>query len=403
MIYLKRIIRIADCCFAGLLIIVYTLIAVGSLCLPNQINSYSGKSICYKNIYTVNAVGDTQVDYQNNTRVSPSESEIKLLGVIPVKSAKVNQVSEKQVYVSGESFGIKLYTDGVIVVGTRDVEAAQGKCNPAKEAGLEKGDIIISINNVKMTSSSQVEETFNDNNGKDYKIVVKRNGNYKNFTLTPVYSQSEGRYKVGVWVRDSTAGIGTLTFYNFENKSLAALGHPITDVDTNEIMPILNGEAVKATVTKLYKSTDGEAGSLCCDFSNNVIGSLTVNSECGIYGKYNCDIPTSRLYKVAAAQEVEKGKAQLLCTVDNSGPQLYDVEITRVSYRENNGEKNMIVKVTDESLIKKTGGIIQGMSGSPIIQNGKLIGALTHVIVDSPEKGYAIFAETMLEKSQEIK
>lgn len=385
------------------MIFIFSLIGFGDLCLPDRISTYSSKNISYKNIYTVDMGNNSQVDFQNNTRVSPSESEIKILGIIPVKTTKVLQETEKRVYVSGESFGIKLYTDGVIVVGTKDVETANGKCNPAKEAGLEKGDIIISINNVKMTDSSQVEETFNDNNGKDYKIVVKRNGNYKNFTLKPVYSQSEGKYKVGVWVRDSTAGIGTVTFYNSENNSIGALGHPITDVDTNEIMPILNGEAVKANVTKIYKSTDGEAGSLCCDFTNNVIGSLSVNSICGIYGKYECSLVGKRLYKVAASQEVEKGSAQLLCTVDEKGPQLYDVEITRVSYRENNDEKNMVVRVTDKNLIEKTGGIVQGMSGSPIIQNGKLVGALTHVIVDNPEKGYAIFAEKMVEKSEELK
>lgn len=385
------------------MIFIFSLIGFGDLCLPDRISTYSSKNISYKNIYTVDMGNNSQVDFQNNTRVSPSESEIKILGIIPVKTTKVLQETEKRVYVSGESFGIKLYTDGVIVVGTKDVETANGKCNPAKEAGLEKGDIIISINNVKMTDSSQVEETFNDNNGKDYKIVVKRNGNYKNFTLKPVYSQSEGKYKVGVWVRDSTAGIGTVTFYNSENNSIGALGHPITDVDTNEIMPILNGEAVKANVTKIYKSTDGEAGSLCCDFTNNVIGSLSVNSICGIYGKYECSLVGKRLYKVAASQEVEKGSAQLLCTVDEKGPQLYDVEITRVSYRENNDEKNMVVRVTDKNLIEKTGGIVQGMSGSPIVQNGKLVGALTHVIVDNPEKGYAIFAEKMVEKSKELK
>lgn len=250
------------------MIFIFSLIGFGDLCLPDRISTYSSKNISYKNIYTVDMGNNSQVDFQNNTRVSPSEREIKILGIIPVKTTKVLQETEKRVYVSGESFGIKLYTDGVIVVGTKDVETANGKCNPAKEAGLEKGDIIISINNVKMTDSSQVEETFNDNNGKDYKIAVKRNGNYKNFTLKPVYSQSEGKYKVGVWVRDSTAGIGTVTFYNSENNSIGALGHPITDVDTNEIMPILNGEAVKANVTKIYKSTDGEAGSLCCDFTN---------------------------------------------------------------------------------------------------------------------------------------
>lgn len=385
------------------MIFIFSLIGFGDLCLPDRISTYSSKNISYKNIYTVDMGNNSQVDFQNNTRVSPSESEIKILGIIPVKTTKVLQETEKRVYVSGESFGIKLYTDGVIVVGTKDVETANGKCNPAKEAGLEKGDIIISINNVKMTDSSQVEETFNDNNGKDYKIAVKRNGNYKNFTLKPVYSQSEGKYKVGVWVRDSTAGIGTVTFYNSENNSIGALGHPITDVDTNEIMPILNGEAVKANVTKIYKSTDGEAGSLCCDFTNNVIGSLSVNSICGIYGRYECSLVGKRLYKVAASQEVEKGSAQLLCTVDEKGPQLYDVEITRVSYRENNDEKNMVVRVTDKNLIEKTGGIVQGMSGSPIIQNGKLVGALTHVIVDNPEKGYAIFAEKMVEKSKELK
>lgn len=402
-IYMKKIIRTADACIAAVLIVIYALIGIGEFSLPERICVYSPKEISYAGIYTVDMTDSAQVDFQNNTRVSPSETEIKLFGVIPVKNAVITQNEEKRVYVSGESFGIKLYTDGVIVVGTRDVETDSGKCNPAKEAGLEKGDIIVSINNVKMTSSSQVEETFNDNNGKDYKITVKRNGNYKNFTLTPVYSKSEGSYKVGVWVRDSTAGIGTITFYNPENNSLAALGHPITDVDTNEIMPILNGEAVKANVTKLYKSTDGEAGSLCCDFTNEVIGSLSVNSTCGIYGKYDCALADKRLYKVAPAQEAEKGSAQLLCTVDEKGPQLYDIEITRISYRDNNNEKNIVVKVTDKNLIEKTGGIIQGMSGSPIIQNGKLVGALTHVIVDNPEKGYAIFAEKMVEQSEEIK
>lgn len=399
---MKKIIRIADACIASLLIIIYGLIGFGDIFLPDQISTYSSKDIVYKSIYTVDVSTDTQVGFQDNTRVSPSESEIKILGVIPVKSASITQESEKRVYVSGESFGIKLYTDGVIVVGTKDVETSDGKCNPAKEAGIEKGDIIVSINNVKMTSSTQVEETFNDNNGNDYKIKVKRNGNYKTFTLTPVYSKSEGSYKVGIWVRDSTAGIGTITFYNAANSTMAALGHPITDVDTNEIMPILDGEAVKANVTKLYKSSDGEAGSLCCDFTNDVIGNLSVNSSCGIYGKYDCSLVGSRLYTVSPAQEVEKGSAQLLCTIDERGPQLYDVEITRVSYRENNAEKNMVVKVTDKTLLEKTGGIVQGMSGSPIIQNGKLIGALTHVIVDNPEKGYAIFAETMVDKSEEL-
>lgn len=402
MIYLKKIIRIADVCIAVIVFVAYSLIGVGNIFLPNHISTYSSKSIKYNSIYSVDIDDNSFVDFQNNQRVSPVETEIKLLGIIPVKTAALTQVKEKKVYVSGESFGIKLYTDGVIVVGTKDVQTDEGKCNPAKEAGLEKGDIIISINGIKTTTSTQVEDIFNDNNGSEYKIKVKRNGNYKNFTLKPAYYAAEGKYKVGVWVRDSTAGIGTVTFYNPENSTIAALGHPITDVDTNEIMPILNGEAVEAKVTKLYKSRDGETGSLCCDFSNDVIGSLTLNSKCGIYGKYTADISNKPLYDVALSQEVEKGPAQLLSTVDGDKPKLYSVEIIRISMRENNNEKNMVVKVTDEELLKKTGGIVQGMSGSPIIQNGKLIGALTHVIVDNPEKGYAIFAEKMLEQSNGV-
>ena len=385
-----------------LLAVIYGLIIFGNITLPENINYYSAKQISFDNIYFMNVNRETQVDFQNNQRVSPSEGELRLFGVIPVKNTKITPQQAKYVYVSGESFGIKLYTDGVMIVGTKDVDGKNGKSNPAKKAGLEKGDIIIEINNTKVYSSTEVEDILNDNNGMDYRIRVKRDGIYKTFTLTPEYSSSEGRYKAGVWVRDSTAGIGTITFYNPSNNTIAALGHPITDVDTNEIIPILNGEAVKATVTKLYKSTDGETGSLCCDFSDTVIGTLINNSQCGIYGKYTNAVEKKLMYEVAPVQEIEKGPAQILSTVDSGSPKLYTVEITRVSYREGKNDKNLVIKVTDEKLLKKTGGIVQGMSGSPIIQNGKLIGALTHVIVDDPQKGYGIFAEKMIEQSEKI-
>lgn len=401
-IYVKKLIRITDGILAVFLVAVLSLVSAGNIFLPDQIYTYSSNTITYNSIYTVDANDYSLVDYQGNERVSPDTKEIKLLGIFPVKKATVTKTESKKVYIGGESFGIKLYTDGVIVVGTKDVIVDGGTCNPAKEAGIEKGDIIVSINGVKTTTSDQVEEIFNDNNGNDYKIKVKRNGNYKTFTLKPVYYSAEGKYKVGIWVRDSTAGIGTVTFYNPENSTIAALGHPITDVDTNEIMPILNGEAVKANVTKIYKSTDGEAGSLSCDFSNDTIGSLSLNSNCGIYGKYTIDVSDKQLYDVALSQEIEKGEAKILCTLDEDGPKLYSVEIVKIYMRSNNDEKNMLVKVTDKDLIEKTGGIVQGMSGSPIIQNGKLVGALTHVVVDNPEKGYGIFAEKMIKMSESV-
>ena len=395
---MKKAIRIIDGIFALCLIIIYSFIVFGNIVLPDKIEAYSTKKIEYKSVYSVENNSSYQVDYQNSSKVSPVENDIKLLGIIPVKTTSIIQSKPKKVSVSGESFGIKLYTDGVIIVGIRDVETDKGKCNPAKEAGLEKGDIIIEINGKKVYSADSVTDILNDNNGKDYKITVKRNGNYKEFLLKPAYSSSQGCYKVGLWVRDSTAGVGTITYYDKSNNTVSALGHPITDVDTNEIMPILDGEAVRATVTKIYKSKAGEAGSLCCEFTNDIIGTLKKNCQSGIYGKYTCTLKNTYEYEVASPNEIVRGPVQILCTIDSGKAKFYNAQISRISYRENKKGKNMVVKITDERLLEKTGGIVQGMSGSPIIQNGKLVGALTHVIVDSPEKGYAIFAQDMVDE-----
>ena len=395
---MKKAIRIIDGIFALYLIIIYSFIVFGNIVLPDKIEAYSTKKIEYKSVYSVENNSSYLVDYQNNSKVSPVENDIKLLGIIPVKTTSIIQSKPKKVSVSGESFGIKLYTDGVIIVGIRDVETDKGKCNPAKEAGLEKGDIIIEINGKKVYSADSVTDILNDNNGNDYKITVKRNGNYKEFLLKPAYSSSQGCYKVGLWVRDSTAGVGTITYYDKSNNTVSALGHPITDVDTNEIMPILDGEAVRATVTKIYKSKAGEAGSLCCEFTNDIIGTLKKNCQSGIYGKYTCTLKNTYEYEVASPNEIVRGPVQILCTIDSGKAKFYNAQISRISYRENKKGKNMVVKITDERLLEKTGGIVQGMSGSPIIQNGKLVGALTHVIVDSPEKGYAIFAQDMVDE-----
>lgn len=395
---MKKAIRIIDGIFALCLIVIYSFIVFGNIVLPDKIEAYSTKKIEYKSVYSVENNSSYQVDYQNNSKVSPVENDIKLLGIIPVKTTSIIQSKPKKVSVSGESFGIKLYTDGVIIVGIRDVETDKGKCNPAKEAGLEKGDIIIEINGKKVYSADSVTDILNDNNGKDYKITVKRNGNYKEFLLKPAYSSSQGCYKVGLWVRDSTAGVGTITYYDKSNNTVSALGHPITDVDTNEIMPILDGEAVRAIVTKIYKSKAGEAGSLCCEFTNDIIGTLKKNCQSGIYGKYTCTLKNTYEYEVASPNEIVRGPVQILCTIDSGKAKFYNAQISRISYRENKKGKNMVVKITDDRLLEKTGGIVQGMSGSPIIQNGKLVGALTHVIVDSPEKGYAIFAQDMVDE-----
>ena len=395
---MKKAIRIFDVILSFICAIIFAVVAWGNAYLPGTVVCYDNDSNRLAGVFSL-ADGDATlaVDVQSS---SPRKSTLKLFGEIHVKEVMVSQSDAKKVMVSGEAFGIKLYTDGVIVVGVQDVQTDSGKRNPAKECGIEVGDVIVSIDNINVYTSDDVQSILCDNNGTSFDVKIKRGERYKSFTLTPVYCEREGCYKAGMWVRDSTAGIGTITFYNQNSGIFAALGHQINDVDTKEIMPILDGEAGCSTVKKLEKSTRGNTGSRECDFQSQTIGRLLNNTDCGIYGAFAQIPDCAREYPVASVQEVKRGAATVICTVDSGKPQEYDIEIVRISYNESNREKNMIVRITDNELIEKTGGIVQGMSGSPIIQNGKLIGALTHVIVGNPQKGYAVFAQTMVEQSE---
>ncbi len=394
---MRRAIRYFDIVLGIVCAVVLSLVAVGTYSLPNDITVYDDNDIAFSSIYSYSNGTKTQsVDYQV---AKPTKRTIKILGVVPVKTVTVTNRATRSVNVSGEVFGIKLYTDGVIVVGTQSVSLDDGdSINPAEDAGIEVGDIIVAINGTNVYSSDAVEQILNDNNGKEYIIKIKRDDRYRTFTLTPVFSNREGCYKAGMWVRDSTAGIGTITYFDSDTGYFGALGHQINDVDTNEIMPMLQGEAVSANVTNVQKGTSGSTGSLVCDFGEQVVGTLTQNTQNGIFGNYAKISDASKLYPIASRQEVKKGKASIICTIDSSGPQAFDIEISHISYSGRGREQNMVIKVTDERLIGATGGIVQGMSGSPVIQNGKLVGAVTHVIVNNPRKGYAIFVENMLEQ-----
>ena len=398
---MKKAIRVFDLFLAVLCAVIFAFVAAGQWLVPAEVTTFGQNDGAFTALYTLKDDSKTRtVNYQNSSTL---RRDVKLLGVVPVKTVSVTRSQAKKVYVSGEVFGIKLYTNGVIVVGTQDVSAGGKKINPAKDAGIRVGDIIVSINNIAVLSSSEVSEILGDNNGGDYKIRVNRDGRYRAFTVKPVFSEREGCYKAGLWVRDSTAGIGTITFYNKEQGTFAALGHQVNDIDTNEIMPLLEGEAVKADITRVHKAKNGATGSLSCEFKDDIIGQLLDNRECGLYGAYSKVSDTAKPYEIAPRQEITRGRAQILSTVDSGKPQLYDVEITRVKYRGDSEQKDIVLKVTDKELLKKTGGIVQGMSGSPLIQNGKLVGALTHVVINQPEKGYAVFADTMLKASKNIK
>jgi len=321
---------------------------------------------------------------------------------IPVKSVDVNVVDKTCVIPCGTPFGIKLYANGVVIVGFNDVDTVSGAVNPAKEAGLDIGDVISSVNGKKVVTNDGLAGALEGCKGKDVTLTVKRESKYFSVLLRPVRSQADNTYKAGLWVRDSTAGIGTLTFYNPYTKGFAGLGHGICDSDTQEIMPLLSGEIVPVTINGITKGQSGSPGELRGYFtSDKVIGNLTENIQDGVYGSFNYR-PEGAAVKIGMKQDVKTGPVKILTTISGDKPSYYDAYIEKVDYRDGVKSKNIVLHITDQKLLAQTGGIVQGMSGSPIIQNNMLVGAVTHVFINDPTRGYGVFAENMLAESQSV-
>ena len=323
--------------------------------------------------------------------------DIKLLGVIPVKQADVQIVAETNVAVLGTTFGVKMYTDGVLVSNISEITTSAGKCCPAKNSGILKGDYIVSVNGIKVTSNEDLSEIIIDSNGEELEVVLRRENKLLTVMLKPVLSSEDNLYRAGIWVKDSSAGIGTLTFYSPQTNTICGLGHAVYDKDSGEIIDFSNGQLVNASIVSVVRGVSGVPGELKGKLEYGKIADMTANTDKGIYGSLTCDINLENLTEIAFSNEIENGNAKILCTVDEDGPKMYDCTIKVRDVNVNNTTQNLIVEVTDKELIEKTGGIVQGMSGSPIVQNGKLVGAVTHVLVDDPTKGYGIFAENMLE------
>ena len=330
------------------------------------------------------------------------DAQINVFGFIPAKRTKITVSKRKYVVPGGNVFGIKLYTQGLIITKIGEVTTENGKISPGEKAGLQVGDNILSVNSEKISENSRFEEIVKQSEGKTLKLIIKRNSQEKEIILKPVKDSDDKTYRLGLWVRDSSAGIGTMTFYDRDTGAFAGLGHAVCDVDTGQVMPLSGGEAMGAHISSCYKGSKGSPGELCGVFTGNRIGKLNINSEAGIYGVLNVFDNKSNVMPVARKQEVKTGKAQIISTVDKNNAQYYDVEITKIYSSKDSQQKNMSIRITDTELIEKTGGIVQGMSGSPIIQNGMLIGAITHVYVDDPLQGYAIFAENMVNEIEKM-
>lgn len=309
------------------------------------------------------------------------------LGLVNVNA----QTTTKQVILGGTPFGLKLYTNGVIIIEVNTDNS------PAYDAGLKVNDLIVGANNTKITSNEQLKEIIENSNGQTVRLAILRDGEKIEKNIVPIKDDNQN-YILGMWIRDSTAGIGTTTYFEKESKTFGALGHGICDKDTNMLMPLRDGEIVCATISSYKKGCDGIVGGLNGYIDNETIGKITANNAYGIYGTYEYT-SSCRLIDVASDNEITCGKAQIVSTIEGDTPKAYDVEITNVTLSKNSGQ-NMIIKVTDKELLDKTGGIVQGMSGSPITQNGKLVGAVTHVFINSPQKGYGISISNMLNNSK---
>ena len=318
---------------------------------------------------------------------------------IAVKGEEI-KISDIQVVPVGEVVGIKLYTSGVLVVGTSAIEGIDGiRHKPFEKTEIKEGDSIIAINGEIVNSTSELIKAINMCNGEKIAITYKSKSGEKVCEITPVKNKNE-EYKIGLWVRDSAAGVGTVTFYSELTQNFAALGHAITDIDTGDIIQTSSGEIDGVNIVSIVKGAIAEPGKIQGTIKNNsIIGNIYKNTEYGIYGVVknanNLKIDESKKMNVATRQEITSGKATILSDVSGESRE-YDIEIQKIYYNNNYDNKSMLIKVTDEELISKTGGIIQGMSGSPIIQNGKFCGAVTHVFVNDPTIGYAVFADKMI-------
>ena len=310
----------------------------------------------------------------------------KLIAVYNLQKDIETKVENMDIVLGGDAVGIKLLATGVLVVGI-----------DRQDIGIEIGDIILEVNGTKIESNDELIRFVNESNGNSLELKVNRQGKEFNTSVTPNYDKLSDSYKLEMWVKDSSAGVGTITFYDRKSGKFGALGHAVTETKENYILPITSGGITKTEIYSVKKGAPKVPGELKGTLTNDTIGDIAGNTDKGVYGKvYDVNSMTKDSIKLLTKSKIKEGKASIFCTLDDNEIKEYSIEIEKVLLT-SSGNKNMIIKITDEKLLEKTGGIIQGMSGSPIVQDGKLVGAVTHVFLNDPTKGYGVFIENMIE------
>ncbi|MEC0252870.1 SpoIVB peptidase [Bacillus halotolerans] len=404
------------------LILLVSLLSVGLckplkeyLLIPTQMRVFETQTQAIETSLSVNA----QEKSSEAFTVEKDPHEIKVTGKksgqselvydlagFPIKKTKVQVLPDLKVIPGGQSIGVKLHSVGVLVVGFHQINTSEGKKSPGESAGITAGDIIIEMNGQKIEKMNDVAPFIQKagNTGESLDLLIKRDKQKIKTKLIPQKDQAEGKYRIGLYIRDSAAGIGTMTFYEPKTKKYGALGHVISDMDTKKPIVVEDGEIVKSTVTSIEKGTGGNPGEKLARFSSErkTIGDINRNSPFGIFGTLHQPIKnkiSDKALPVAFSNEVKKGPAEILTVIDDDKVEKFDIEIVSTTPQKFPATKGMVLKITDPRLLKETGGIVQGMSGSPIIQNGKVVGAVTHVFVNDPTSGYGVHIEWMLSEA----
>ena len=371
---------------------------------PDSISKFVGESVesslCFS--YVSDPEEEAVEAFAGISSVQTGSGQILAFGILPLKSIHVNFYPASTLIPGGSLFGVKLSTRGLIVSGVGNVQTEAGSVSPGSLAGMKKGDIILNAGGVEIESVSDFTKIISKSAGSALKLVILRDEKEQTLSLTAVNAADGSGYKAGLWVRDHAAGIGTVTYINPVTGQFGGLGHAVCESETGMIFPFKKGIVTAAVLEGITKGTNGSPGEIRGSLGKSSLGSLLGNTRTGVFGIFE-HIPEGEgeAIPIALKNEVETGKAKMICTLDGFGKKEYEIEIEEIIASDAE-TKNFIIRVTDEALLEQTGGIIQGMSGSPIVQNGKLVGAVTHVLVNNSGKGYGIFIENMLKNEPAV-
>lgn len=343
------------------------------------------------------------INVSNNSELTNTIMSIKLFKLFTIKKVNVRLLVDTDVYVGGETVGFNLFSEGVICVGSNSIVTPTGMQEPMRSTDLQDGDAIIKIENIQIQNIQDIDRIINLPTfaGKELNLTLKRNNTEIETKVTPVYDLLNQKYKLGLWVRNNASGVGTLTYVKQSNFRFGAVGHPITDESLGKNFEVDSGNIYKCRLLGVKKGEKNNPGEIrsSINLSDDAIGLADTNCKYGVYGNIlnKTIIDANRTATLGGRLSVKLGDAKIYCNIDNQGVKAYNIKILRANKQNSADDKSMIIKVTDKELLEKTGGIIQGMSGSPIVQNGKIIGAVTHVFINDPTRGYGVYIDWMID------